>query len=122
MSATGVWNSRRRALDSLLSVHAWDDDGRPTSLALYLDGRTIIAERADSGAWSTEVQRHQWGVPAEPLPYKPRLDRPFGSSRITREVMALQGQATRAVLRLEAHSRIDALPDRWCLCAGVLIF
>src|SRR5690606_3398146 len=49
MSATGVWNSRRRALDSLLSVHAWDDDGRPTSRALYLDGRTIIAERAYSG-------------------------------------------------------------------------
>lgn len=121
-SATGEWNSRRRALDSLLEVHDWDDDRRPTSLALYLDGRTIIAERADTGAWSVEVERHQWGVPAEPLPYKPRLERPFGSSRITREVMALQDQATRAVIRLEAHSDIYAIPDLWVLGASESIF
>src|SRR5690606_27204088 len=78
-----------------------DADDRPTALTLYLDGRTITAER-DSSGWTVEKWGHAWGVPAEPLPYRPRLDRPFGSSRITREVMNLQDQATRALIRLEA--------------------
>lgn len=121
MSATGQWNERRRRLDSLLTVDGWDDDERVTALTLYLDGRTIIAER-DSSGWSVDGWGHSWGVPAEPLPYKPRLDRPFGSSRITREVMNLQDQATRALIRLEAHSDIYAIPDLWMLGADQSIF
>lgn len=120
-NATGVWNARRRRLDNLLSITARDDDGKPTGLALYLDGRTIVAER-DSSGWQVEVQTHPWGVPAEPLPYRPRLDRPFGSSRISREVMALQDQATRALIRLEAHDDIYAIPDLWMFGADESIF
>jgi hypothetical protein len=119
--ATGVWNRRTRRLDNLLSVTGRDDDGNPTALALYLDGRTITAERDESG-WQVEEQEHPWGMPAEPLPYRPRLDRPFGSSRITREVMALQDQATRALIRMEAHSDIYAIPDLWLLGADESIF
>jgi len=120
MNATGDWNTRRRRLDNLLSVTARDEE-RVTGLALYLDGRTIVAER-DSSGWSVDVQEHPWGVPAEPLPYRPRLDRPFGASRISREVMNLQDQATRALIRLEAHSDIYAIPDLWLLGADESIF
>lgn len=120
-SATGEWNARTRRLDNLLSVTARDDDGRPSSLTLYLDGRTITAEKDGSG-WTVDKQKHTWGVPAEPLPYRPRLDRPFGSSRISREVMNLQDQATRALIRLEAHSDIYAIPDLWMLGADASIF
>lgn len=120
-SATGEWNSRTRRLDNLLSVTGRDADDRPTALTLYLDGRTITAEK-DSSGWTVEKQGHSWGVPAEPLPYRPRLDRPFGSSRITREVMNLQDQATRALIRLEAHSDIYAIPDLWMLGADQSIF
>lgn len=121
LNATGTWNARTRRLDNLLSITGRGDDGRPTALALYLDGRTIVAEK-DSSGWSVEVQEHPWGVPAEPLPYKPRLSRPFGSSRVTREVMNLQDQATRALIRLEAHSDIYAIPDLWMLGADEAIF
>lgn len=120
-NATGEWNGRRRRLDSLLSISGRDDDGKPTALALYLDGRTIVADR-DSSGWTADVQEHPWGVPAEPLPYRPRLDRAFGSSRISREVMALQDQATRALIRMEAHSEIYAIPDLWLLGADESIF
>lgn len=119
-NATGEWNRRRRRLDNLLSVTGRDED-RVTALALYLDGRTIVAER-DSSGWQVDVQEHPWGVPAEPLPYRPRLDRAFGSSRISREVMALQDQATRALIRMEAHSDIYAIPDLWLLGADESIF
>src|SRR5690606_32400281 len=49
-SATGEWNSRTRRLDNLLSVTGRDADDRPTALTLYLDGRTITAEK-DSSGW-----------------------------------------------------------------------
>lgn len=120
-NATGEWNTRRRRLDNLLSVTGRDDEGKPSALALYLDGRTIVADK-DSSGWTVEVQEHDWGVPAEPLPYRPRLDRPFGSSRICREAMALQDQATRALIRLEAHDDIYAIPDLWLLGATEAIF
>ncbi|WP_213452881.1 phage portal protein [Rhizomonospora bruguierae] len=120
-NATGEWNGRTRRLDSLLSIIARDGEDQPTELALYLDGRTITAKK-DSSGWSVDVQEHDWRVPAEPLPYKPRLDRPFGSSRICREAMKLQDQATRALIRLEAHSDIYAIPDLWLLGADQSIF
>ncbi|WP_205775914.1 phage portal protein [Micromonospora tulbaghiae] len=120
LDATGEWNARTRRLDSLLSVTGREDD-HVTSLALYLDGRTIVAEK-DSSGWTVEVQEHDYGVPAEPLPYKPRLGRAFGSSRISREVMGLQDQAVRALIRLEAHSDIYAIPDLWLLGADQSIF
>lgn len=121
LSATGEWNARTRRLDNLLSINGRDDDDQVTALALYLDGRTITAEK-DSSGWQVEHQEHPWGVPAEPLPYRPRLDRPFGSSRISREVMNLQDQATRALIRLEAHSDIYAIPDLWLFGADESIF
>ncbi|MEU7609542.1 phage portal protein [Micromonospora sp. NPDC049204] len=121
LNATGEWNPRTRRLANLLSVNARSDEGQVTALALYLDGRTIVADK-DSSGWSVDVQEHAWGVPAEPLPYKPRLGRPFGSSRISREVMNLQDQATRALIRLEAHSDIYAIPDLWLLGADESIF
>jgi hypothetical protein len=121
LNATGDWNGRRRHLDNLLSVTDRDPDGKPTALALYLDGETIVAENDGSG-WSVDRQQHAWGVPAEPLVYRPRLGRPMGSSRISRAVMSLQNQATRSVIRLEAHSDIYAIPDMWLLGADQSIF
>lgn len=122
MSATGDWNPRRRGLENLLSVTAWDPNGQPTEFTLYLDGLTIHASRDGGGSFTVDTQEHAWGVPAEMLVYKPRLGRPFGSSRISRAVMSLQDQATRSVIRMEAHSDIYAIPDMWMLGATEAIF
>jgi hypothetical protein len=122
LNATGTWNPRRRRLDNLLSVTTRDDKGKPASVALYLDGVTLQAGK-DRGVWKeTSRQEHAWGVPAEPLVYKPRVGRPFGSSRISRAVMGLQDQATRAAIRMEAHSDIYAIPDLWMFGADEAIF
>lgn len=126
LNATGEWNGRARRLDNLLSITERGADGpskgKPTALTLYLDGATITAEKVD-GAWvTTDRQEHAWGVPAEPLVYKPRVGRPFGSSRISRAVMSLQDQATRTAIRLEAHGDIYAIPDLWLFGADESIF
>lgn len=121
LSATGDWNSRTRRLDNLLSIITRDDEGRPTELVLYLDGVTVTGKR-DSGKWTSERSPHPWGVPAEPLVYKPRVGRPFGMSRISRPVMAMHDAALRTVIRLEGHSDVYSMPDMILLGADEQVF
>jgi hypothetical protein len=124
LSATGDWNPRRRRLDNLLSITAWNAEGRASELVLYLDGRTVTVQRIPStGAWAVvDVSEHPWGVPAEPLVYKPRVGRPFGASRLSRAVLSLQDQATRAVIRMEGHLDVYSFPEFWMLGADEQIF
>lgn len=121
LSATGDWNLRRRSMDNLVSVTARDGDHRPTGVALYLDGVTVWAQK-DSSGWSVDRQEHSWGVPVEALTYKPRVGRPFGSSRISRPVMSLHDQALRAVIRMEGHMDVYSFPEMWMLGADESIF
>lgn len=121
MNATGDWNVRRRGLDNLLSITSRDSRGKPTGLALYLDGYTITADR-DGGKWDVDVQEHPWGVPVDALVYKPRLSRRLGSSRITRPVMSITDQALRTLPRLEAHMDIYAIAKLVLLGADGSIF
>ena len=120
LSATGDWNARRRGLDNLLSITGRDKEGRPTGLVLYLDGETVIAAR--DGKWSVDRHEHPWGVPVEVLAYKPRVGRPFGSSRISRPVMSLHDQALRTVIRMEGHADIFSYPELWMLGADSSVF
>ena len=70
----------------------------------------------------TDRQEHPWGVPADPLVYKPRIGRPVGSSRISRAVMSLHDQALRTVIRLEGHMDVYSFPEMWMLGADESIF
>jgi hypothetical protein len=120
LNATGDWNVRTRRLDNLLSVTS-RDRGNVTGFVLYLDGLTISAEKVE-GRWSSEESAHGWGVPVEPLIYRPRLSRRAGKSRITRPVMSLQDSALRALIRLEAHMDIYTIPKLMLLGADESIF
>ncbi|SHP46011.1 phage portal, SPP1 Gp6-like family protein [Mycobacteroides abscessus subsp. abscessus] len=121
LNATGEWNSRTRRLDNLLSIIAWDKDGNPEELALYLHNRTAIAQR-DRGKWTVQWTEHKYGVPAEALVYKPRVGRPFGSSRISRPVMSIHDRALRVLIRTEGHADIFSYPELWMLGADSSIF
>lgn len=121
LNATGEWNQRTRRLDNLLSITTRGSSGEPTSLALYLDGLTITAVK-DGGKWSVDRSEHPWGVPAEALVYKPRVGRPFGTSRISRAVMSLHDQALRTVIRMEGHADVYSFPEMWLLGADQSIF
>lgn len=120
LDATGEWNARKRALDSLLSVTSRKDN-QITGFVLYLPNLTISAEK-DAGKWSVERSEHTFGVPAEPLVYRPRGSRRMGRSRITRPAMSIQMSALRALVRLEAHMDIYAIPKLIMLGADEGIF
>lgn len=122
LNATGEWNSRTRRLSNLLSITDRDGDtGEPTALVLYLDGQTIEASK-DKAQWQAEVTPHDWGVPAEAVPYRPRVGRAMGSSRISRAVMSLHDQALRTVVRLEGHMDVYSFPEMWMLGADMNVF
>lgn len=116
--ATGEWNRRTRHLDNLLSVISKDEDGRALSLALYLDGETVEAQRDKATLkWQVDRVAHVYGVPAEVLPHKPSAMRPFGQSRITRPMMSYQDAATRELARREGHMDVFSYPEFWLLGA-----
>lgn len=120
-NATGTWDARARRMSNLLSVTSRDDGGNIAGLALYLDGVTITAEK-DGSDWVVDRQTHSWGVPAEPMVYKYRTARPFGSSRISRSVMSLHDMALRTVIRMEGHADTYSFPEMWLLGADESIF
>jgi hypothetical protein len=119
LNATGEWNARTRRLDNLLSVTARHDN-KPTAFTLYLDGVTITVEK-DAGWVVTSRQEHRYGVPAEPLIYRPH-GREFGYSRISRPIMGLQDAAVRTLIRLEGHMDIYSYPELLLLGADGSVF
>lgn len=119
--ATGTWNVRKRALDDLVSVQKWDDEGRPIEFVLYVENVTLSC-RKDSSGWSFDPSPHKFGIPAEPMVYQYDPARPFGRSRISRPIMSIHDAALRELPRLEAHMDVYTLPDYWMLGADESIF
>lgn len=121
LNATGTWNNRKRRLDDLLSVTS-RKDGKITGFVLYLDGVTINADRSRGGAWEVDRSEHPWHVPADPMVYRPRASRRMGRSRITRSSIGLQDAGVRALIRMEGHMDIYAIPQLVLLGADESIF
>lgn len=120
LNAFGEWNGRRRQLDNLLSVTSREDN-RITGFILYLDNLTINANKVD-GAWQVDRSVHTWGVPVDPLIYRPRGSRRMGRSRISRPVMSHQDSALRSLVRLEAHMDVYTIPKLLLLGGDGSIF
>lgn len=107
-TATGIWNTRRRAVTSFLSITDLADDGEPVAMTMYLDNLNVIMTK-ENGSWSVERKQHTYGVPVDPLRYKPRTERPMGSSRISRDVMSIHMQALAAMIRADVNGEAYSL-------------
>lgn len=107
LDATGAWSTRSRRLTAFLSVIERDRDGQPKRMNLYLPGQVAVIDS------KVVVDRVQTGVPfvtAEPLVYRRRDNRPFGSSRITRPLMRITDSAVRTMLRSEGTADFYGVP------------
>ena len=121
LNATGEWDERQRRLKSFLSVSSRGQDGKPSEGVLYLPGRTFNVKR--DGGWRAEGQDSSVPyVPVEPLTFKPRIGRPFGTSRITRPMLSLLDQAMRTLGRSESQAEIFSLPQRYAMGADSSMF
>jgi len=77
----------------------------------------LIRLRAWQGRyWEAEYVPHGLGrLPAFVAPYEPTLDRPLGTSRITRDVMGYIDDAVRANVNEEIASAFAAAPQKYLL-------
>jgi hypothetical protein len=120
---TGIWDRRKRALSSALSVVGTDTTGAASEFVMYLPDRVLEINATGGGRWQVFQQRNPLGrVPVQPLVYQPELDRPFGHSRITRAAMALTDQAIRTMLRAEVSAEFYSAPQRYLLGADESAF
>ncbi len=113
LTGTGIWDGRRRAISAFLSINAFDDKGEPVDMTMYLPNVNVLMVKA-AGKWTVTRREHRYGVPVDPMRYKPRLGRPFGSSRITRASMSIHMQALGAMIRGDVNGEAYSLP-RWAL-------
>lgn len=116
--ATALYDETRREITAALVItqtEEKDGAGKPTSFTLYLPNKTVLVDKTDTG-WATQIHKNTTGrVLVEPLVYDPQLGRPFGHSRITREVRFLTDAAIRTMVRAEISSEFFAAPQRYAL-------
>lgn len=121
--ATGLWDVRLRGLEAGLLVDSADDNGKPTSMLLLTSEHVTRLALGDRGWVAVARMDHSLGrVPMEPLPYRPALGRPFGRSRISREVMSITDRVVRAGFRTEVSSDLYAAPALLLLGADETMF
>lgn len=119
--AAGLWDYRLRRMKAAYSVTDMDDCGRVTGFVLFLPGVTVRG-RWDR-VWEIDRYPHTLGrLPVEVIPYSPRLDRPFGRSRISRAVMGLSDSALRTLVRSEVHAEFFSAPQRYAMGADESMF
>ena len=122
LNASAVWDWRKKRIKYALVVadkkkRRASDEFVPTAINLYTDTDVWEIERVGSG-WQATQKPHKMGRPLiEALVYRPTIDRPFGRSRITRDVMEIIDNATRESVRTEIHSEFFTSPQRVILGA-----
>ena len=107
LDGTGSWNIRARRLTSFLSVNSRDQQGQPAAFNLYLPGVNIVI--ADKSV-QDRIPSGMDVLPVEPMVYRQRDGRPFGSSRITRPIMQITHSAIRTMLRSEGTADFYGAP------------
>lgn len=112
------WDKRRRQIKYALAITDTDNMASPTEAILFLPGMTVTISKS-KGVWAvTSRSQNPLGrVLMEPITYDPQLDRPFGRTRITREVRYLTDAAIRTMLRTEVHAEFFSSPQRTLLGA-----
>ncbi|KAB8289318.1 Phage portal protein, SPP1 Gp6-like [Bifidobacterium ramosum] len=124
--ATGLWSWERHGLTAAMTI--LDIDQRiyadthtlvPSEIMLYEPGFTVRIHRLSNGRYIADEPRetNMGHVPVYVLPYHQDLHRPFGRSRINREVMSLTDTAVRTMLRMEVSAEFYSSPQRYLLGA-----
>lgn len=114
-TTTALWDNRRREITALLAVTATDELGDASGLVLMFPGKVITANR-EMGRWVADARSAPAGrIMAEMLVHDPQLGRPFGRSRITREVRYLTDAAVRTLVRAEVSAEFFSAPQRYAL-------
>ena len=120
-TAAGVWDgTRARIAYGMAVIDSARYNGefmyRPSIVNLYTDEATVVLTRVDSENWEARYVANQLGRPMmEPLIHNPTDQKPFGSSRVTKTVMATTDEAIRTLGRMAMASELFTYPQKYLL-------
>lgn len=121
-SAAGLWDEAAGRLGAGLVVAdrrrtSWSRTKPvPVQANLHLPGRVVVLRREDQLRWSAESLPHPLDRPMmEAFSFRGDGAKPFGSSRITRSVMAIADEATRLFRYLSVAAAFYSVPMRYFL-------
>lgn len=116
-----TWDDANQQLEAALFVVSMREDRSGNRTPDWVDVATttdiIRIRRADDlSAWSAEYRPHGLGhLPVFLAAYEPTLERPFGTSRITREVMGYIDSAVRANVNEEIAAAFAVSTQKYLL-------
>lgn len=120
-AASALWSDRlARVVAGMVVVdrdNTREGKGRPIWVDMFTETANIEL-RLISGKWVAEYKPHEIGrCMMEALTYNSTLERPMGTSRISRAVMNLSDSAMRASVRSEISAEFFTSPQKYLLGA-----
>lgn len=111
--ATCLWSQRSRRVVAGMTINAGLDGIESDQINLFMDDR-VVSLWQEGRQLVVHRQPHDLGeTPMVMLPYRPRLKKRFGISRISRPLMNLTDSAVRTVIRMEGTAEFFSFPQRW---------
>ena len=120
-AAAALWSDHLDRISAGMVVVDRDNsargEGRPIWVDVFTDN-AIIEIRCINGKWTADYNYHGMGrCLMEALTHNAMLDRPMGTSRISRAVMNICDSAMRASVRSEISSEFFTSPQKYLLGA-----
>ncbi len=120
-AASALWDSRLERITAGMVVVDRDNTARkrgmPTWINVFTEDAVIEIGLIDN-RWYAAYKEHGMGrCLMELFAYNPTLERPFGTSRITRAVMSITDSAMRASVRSEISAEFFTSPQKYLLGA-----
>lgn len=125
-AASAIWSDAKKRIEAALVVvdAEWNRTQSiktPTLVYVFTDDTFITLSLLD-GRWFATEESHSMGrVPVEPVAYHSTLERPFGTSRISRTVMSLVDDAQREILNMSATAAFASAPQKYLLGADASV-
>ncbi|MCL2492517.1 MAG: hypothetical protein FWF33_00535 [Clostridiales bacterium] len=127
-NAAALWDSRKKRIKAGIVITKYSDTPSlsgllqapitlkpPTAVILYTDTDTIECSLAGR-AWRVTRTENNFGRPLmEALIYKPTLEKPFGTSRISRASMSIIDRAIRCAVRMDIAAEFFSAPQKYLL-------
>lgn len=113
--SAALWDNEHMRIASAMTIISSDDRGQIDQLNLWLPGRNYHVIK-HGGMWQAELQPTGLDrVAVVPIVYDRQMDRPFGRSRITRELMSQTDEAYRTMVLMETDAQYYSAPKVWFL-------
>lgn len=110
---SALWSQRSRKIVAGMTINEGIDGIESPELTLWMEDRVVTIWQEGNG-YAVIRQPHSLGaVPMVMLAHRPRLNKRYGMSRITRPLMDYTDSAVRTILRMDGQAEFFSFPTRW---------